>query len=261
MHTAHKGRNFGSKVIAVIDHVDHATKRIHGRLKDNGVIAITVIDVPPTFVWPRPGEYWYVRKENYHWRLETKMDLRNDFKIEDLLPGESRVSSTELRNENGDYFLLPYYGSFHDHTTQTNPVPGATNKMIFSDTDFANGVSIVTSDGKASRITFEKLGYYNIQFSAQIQNTDTSIRDIEIWLSHQGNDVAATNTTLSITASHGGVPGRTVAAWNFFVNVNTLNQYFELLWASASSQITMPSFTATYGPTIPSVILTVNRIG
>lgn len=257
MHTAHKGRNFGSKVIAVIDHVDHATKKINGRLKDNGVISITVIDVPPTFVWPRPGEYWYVRKENYHWRLETKMDLRNDYKIEDLLPGEARIAARELRNEDGHKWLLPYYGSFYDTTTQTAAASNTPYVVNINTTDISSGVSIV--DG--SKITIANAGIYNIQFSAQFDNSDAATQDTEIWFRENGSNIANSNSEISIPAKHGVVNGHIIVSWNIFVNAKA-SYYYQLVWSTSNTTVRIPTLTsASTGPVIPSVIVTVNRVG
>jgi len=66
------------------------------------------------------------------------------------------------------------YGAFSSDQDQTTTANTAT-LMTLNTTDFANGVSIATS-----KITVATAGIYNLQFSAQFQNTDTAFQDVYI---------------------------------------------------------------------------------
>jgi nicotinate-nucleotide pyrophosphorylase len=79
--------------------------------------------------------------------------------------------------------------------------------MRFNTTAEANGIFITQS----SRITFQHSGVYNIQFSAQVEKTDSGSDEIEIWLSKNGQNVNWSNTTLELQ----GNSTELVAAWNF----------------------------------------------
>jgi hypothetical protein len=56
-----------------------------------------------------------------------------------------------------------------------------------------------------------------------------------------------------------------VAAWNFFVDVNTINQYFEIAWYTPSLNVIINAIadvdTPVGVPAAPSVMVTVNQVG
>jgi len=145
-----------------------------------------------------------------------------------------------------------WFGSFYDEQDQTNAV--SVNKMKFRTTDLANGVSIVSD----SRITIANAGVYDIQFSLQLEKTDSGTDEVEIWLCKNGNNVAWTNTEVYLVGNN----AKSVAAWNFFVNA-AAGDYYEICWYSADSNVLISATAAASNPTrpaIPSVIVTVNQI-
>lgn len=161
--------------------------------------------------------------------------------------------------------LIPKYGSFYDTTKQTNTTPGTPNAMRLNTTvaSATNGVSIVSG----SRITFATAGVYDIKFSAQLERESGNGTDfVSIWLNRGTNGgisapLEQTNTSVAITTA--GPTGRQVAAWNFMVRAEA-GDYYELMWACADANVVIQAVTdanTTYGPAIPSLILTVNQVG
>jgi hypothetical protein len=150
-----------------------------------------------------------------------------------------------------------YYGSFYDTTTQTS-LGSEAKVMTFNNTALSSGVSVVTSGGKASRITVANSGVYNFQFSAQLLKTiGGQAQQIYIWFRKNGVDIPQSNTTLTL-ANNGDL---IVAAWNFMDSMNA-GQYIELVWYATDSHIELHNNPAPLGlPGIPSVILTVDRVG
>jgi hypothetical protein len=149
------------------------------------------------------------------------------------------------------------YGSFYDTTTQTNPVANIPRSMSFNTTDITNGVSISGSTSPFNTyIKTENAGVYDIQFSAQIDKTDSGADEIVIWLAKNGTALADTATTLTLTGNN----DKQVAAWNWFVN-SAANDYYQIIWYSADTNLRILAETAGGGhPGIPSVIATVNRV-
>jgi hypothetical protein len=148
-----------------------------------------------------------------------------------------------------------YFGSFYSTQDQTSAGANTANKMTLNTTDISNGVSIVSS----SRITIANAGIYNIQFSAQLDKTDSGDDVVDIWLCKNGSNVANSNTQTTLTGNN----GKHVAAWNFFVNAAAAD-YYELCWSSPDSAVFLNYVAAASSPTrpaIPSVILTVNKVG
>jgi hypothetical protein len=150
-----------------------------------------------------------------------------------------------------------YYGSFFDELQQ-DAGQDTIQAMRLRTTDFANGISI--SGTNNTRITMGHTGKYNIAFSAQLHQTNSS-SIVNIWLAKNGTAMAWTNTKASITANNPFY----VAAWNFFVDA-TAGDYYEIMWSSNSDhtvlEVLAPTGTgANLHPAVPSVIATVNQVG
>lgn len=149
------------------------------------------------------------------------------------------------------------YGSFYDTTTQTNPVGNVPRSMSLNTTAITNGVSISGSTNPFNTyIKTENAGVYNIQFSAQLDKTDSGTDEIVIWLRKNGIDLIDTATTISLVGNN----AKNVAAWNWFVN-SAANDYYQIIWYSPDTAIRLLAEVAGGGhPGIPSVIVTANRV-
>lgn len=147
-----------------------------------------------------------------------------------------------------------YVGSFHDTTTQTNPVASSVNKMRYNTTVIADGIQIANN----TQIKILHVGNYNIQFSAQIDKTDSNDDNIDIWLMKNNSNVDYTNTRLIVK----GNEGKYVASWNWLVSA-AVNDYFEIAWSSPDDAMRLHAESGQTSPTrpgIPSVILTVWQV-
>ena len=182
----------------------------------------------------------------------------NDVYMLGQAPGISTVTQSGIYlNENiyiGPGYSLNgletgYYISAFDTTTQTNPGATFANAMTFNTTAASNGIYITQS----SRITFEHGGVYNIQFSAQVEKTDSGNDEIEIWLSKNGQNVDWSNTTLELSGNNVEL----VAAWNFVATFSS-GDYCELYWHSNDIDmriLTRGTQSNPDRPSIPSIIL------
>ena len=148
-----------------------------------------------------------------------------------------------------------YYLSAYSTQDQTNAGATSVNKMTYNTTDFSNGVSIVSS----SRITIANAGIYNIEFSAQYSKADSGDDTVQIWLCKNGSNMGNSNTEVTLIGNN----GKHLASWNWFVNA-AAGDYYEICWHSSDTAVTIDYQAAATTPTrpaIPSVILTVNKIG
>ena len=148
------------------------------------------------------------------------------------------------------------YGSFYSTQTQTN-VASTARSMSLNTTDISNGVSISGSTNPYNTyIKVENAGVYDIQFSAQVDKTDSGTDEIWIWLRKNGSDVSDSATSIQLV----GNGAHYVAAWNFFVNA-AANDYFQLMWYSPDANVRLHA-EAGFGvvPGIPSLIVTANRV-
>lgn len=149
------------------------------------------------------------------------------------------------------------YGQFSDTTTQSGSADTAYS-MKLNTTDFAHEVTIANG----TRITPANTGVYNLQFSAQLQNTANTTIDFDIWLAYTGSNVANSNTNITLTKVPGSL-GRSVAAWNWMLPIQS-NDYVEIKWSCNSSTGEILSHGTQTNPTrpaIPSVIATLTQIG
>lgn len=124
--------------------------------------------------------------------------------------------------------------------------------------DFNENINVIDN----TKITFDVGNVFNIQFSAQFENSSTAEHDINIWLNRNGQPVEHSNTVLEIPRGRAADPTQLVAAWNFFVNDdgNTGN-YYQIYWQSDSTNVKLVSKSSTGSiPATPSVILTVSKV-
>jgi hypothetical protein len=135
--------------------------------------------------------------------------------------------------------------------TQTNTGGGtAPVAMIFETTSEANQITIVNN----TRITPKHSSEYNIQFSAQVDKTDSGDDDIDIWFAINGTAVPFSNTRLTLPKND----AKAVASWNFITPLLS-TEYLEIYWYSADTAMRLYAEGPQTNPTrpgIPSVILT-----
>jgi hypothetical protein len=149
------------------------------------------------------------------------------------------------------------YGTFSSTQLQTNPVAYAAMPMTLNVTEEALNVSVING----SEITVAEDGTYNIQFSAQLDKTDSNDDIVNIWFRVDGVDVPRSDTEVTIL----GNAGKFVAAWNIVLTL-TAGQNVQIMWASADTdmrlyaqaEITSPPDRVR--PAIPSVIVAVTQV-
>lgn len=131
--------------------------------------------------------------------------------------------------------------------------------MTFSAVDIQDSITLVSG----SRITVPNTGIYNLQFSAQIVNTDNEQHNVKIWFRVNGSDVTNSATDITIPSRKtSNIYGYGVAAWNIFLSL-TAGQYVELVWLPSSTLVTLehvPLSASPAVPAIPSIIATMNQV-
>ena len=148
----------------------------------------------------------------------------------------------------GGAFLNNPYGAFSSFVDQTATANTAT-LMTLDTTDFSNGVTI-----SSSKITVVNPGIYNLQFSAQFQNTDNAIQDISIWLRKNTVDIVGSTGLVSIPArksASAGEEAHQITGWNYFVSMNA-GDYIEIYWSTTLASVTIQTYAAGTGPVRPS---------
>jgi hypothetical protein len=170
--------------------------------------------------------------------------------------GVGQVTISSTAGGGGFNTATGSYGSFYDTTTQTN-VASTARSMSLNTTDITNGVSISGSTNPFNTyIKVANAGVYDIQFSAQVDKTDSGTDEVWIWIRKNGTNLTDTATSVQLQ----GNGAHYVAAWNFFVNA-AAGDYFQLMWYSPDANVRLhaePAFGVV--PGIPSLIVTANRV-
>ena len=154
-------------------------------------------------------------------------------------------SLASLLDVTGGSGLSSPYGAFSSNQDQT-AVANTATKMTLNTTDFANNVSISSSE-----ITVANAGIYNLQFSAQFQNTDTAFQDVYIWLRQNGVDIPGSTGFVSIPNRHAGTDGHSIVGWNYFLSM-AAEDHIEIYWSVPNVAVTIQHLAASGTPTKPS---------
>jgi hypothetical protein len=158
-----------------------------------------------------------------------------------------------LLGESGGRFVQFPYGAFSSDQDQTTTANTAT-LMTLNTTDFSNDVSIASS-----KIRVVNAGIYNLQFSAQFQNTDNAIQDISIWLrqgsgSGASTDIVGSTGFVSIPArksASAGEEAHEIIGWNYYLQM-AADDYVEIYWSTTLASVTIQHYAAGTSPTRPS---------
>ena len=143
-----------------------------------------------------------------------------------------------------------YYGAWQDSATQTAAADNTGYAMIFRVVDFENQVRVVTDGTNLTRITFDNTGIYNLNFSAQIQNTDNAEHDVSIWIRKNGVDVAGSTGYCTVPkrrSTGAGLEGHTVVGWNYMIEP-VAGDYYQLMWSTTNHTNVSLQFYAAGNP-------------
>jgi len=154
-------------------------------------------------------------------------------------------SFAALLDSSGGAYLRNPYGAFSSDQDQTATANTAT-LMTLNTTDFSNGVSIASS-----KITVVNSGIYNLQFSAQFQNTDTAFQDVYIWPQQNGVNISGSTGFVSIPNRHAGTDGHAIVGWNYFLSMEA-SDYVEIYWSVPTTDVSIQHIAASGSPTKPS---------
>jgi hypothetical protein len=151
----------------------------------------------------------------------------------------------------------PVYGSFYDMNTFST-LGSVEEFMEFGSSAGSSDVSIVNNGlGNPTQITVAQTGVYNIQFSAQLTKTGGTVGDVNIYFKKNGVNLGGSNTIVTLANNNHYV----VASWNIFVPLNA-GQYVEIVWYTTNANVQLIAIPAVPPvDTVPSVILTVNKVG
>ena len=184
----------------------------------------------------------------------------NTIRIDDELITYTGITSTSFTGcTRGAYGTSNVSHSSGTNVFGVQAVAANTAKaMHLNSTDLSNNITLQNE----SQLKVSVAGKYNVQFSAQFENSDTAVHNTSVWLRINGTDLAGSKGVVAIPSSHGGIHGQTIVAWNYMVSLSA-NDYIEFWWSNENQAITMQTYLPGTSPTNPgaaSLITTMNFI-
>lgn len=150
---------------------------------------------------------------------------------------------------------LRYYGSFYSELDQANGGSTAQNIATCNATALSNGVTVVSD----SQFTIQNAGIYTIVAFMQFEKTDGGDDAVQIWLRKNGSNVAY--STVEMTLHGQDATNHTSMTW--MVNA-AAGDYYQIAWHSTDTSVflnAIPAGTSPTRPAIPSVAVTINKVG
>lgn len=147
----------------------------------------------------------------------------------------------------------PAYLAAYDTTTQTVSAAGERFIWKINTVDLAKNISIVDD----TKITVAKDGVYNVQFSAQVVESNASAVDLWIWPMLNGVNIPNSNTKYTLKGSGEAA----VITLNYMLDLNR-DDYVQIAWTNSTTTSLLAELSSTSPdkPAIPSIILTVWQI-
>ena len=144
------------------------------------------------------------------------------------------------------------FRSWHSTATQSASV-GVATLVNLNVKDYESDISLINNN--KFKVTYS--GVYNIQFSFQFHGLSGggSGTTTLVWFAKNGTTIPQSNTKVTVNNNSPYI----VASWNFFQQLNA-NDYMQIYWATDNAQIKLEASSASPGPAIPSVIVTMNQI-
>lgn len=142
-----------------------------------------------------------------------------------------------LVGDAGAQYLDAPNGLFFNTTSHTPAAINTGYPIPFGQTYLAHHVSVASG----SRLTVDTPGIYNFSYSGQLTSTNSSAKDVYLWLRRNGQDIpySAHFYTLS------GSGTKQEMNWLFSIDMQA-GDYIELIWAASDMAVSL-SATAANG--------------
>jgi hypothetical protein len=184
-------------------------------------------------------------------------DERFQNQFEDILRLYFNQLDNALRaviGTNGGQYVDCPNGLFFHTADQTIAVANTAYPVVYDQTYLNNAV--VLQSGSTSKIEVSVSGIYNFQYSGQIQSTNSSAKNVFLWISRDGTDIGYSARAYSISGSSAYAP----IAYSFDIDLQA-GQYIELMVSASDTTVQLAAETSSSPhPGIPSSVMTVNFI-
>ena len=151
----------------------------------------------------------------------------------------------------GQYIDRPN-GLFFSTSDQTGALTATA--IEFENTYLNNGVTV--NAGTESRIYVEVGGVYNFQFSGQAFSSNSSAKQIYVWIVRNGTPIGYSTHQYTVSGSNVHI----AIGWNFNIDMQA-GDYIEFEWAVSDVPVVLEATAATAPhPGIPSAVVAVTYV-
>jgi hypothetical protein len=157
-----------------------------------------------------------------------------------------------LFTSDGGVYIDAPNGLFFDTDAHTPALANTAYPVYFNQTYLNNSISI--ENDSEIRVAIE--GVYNFQYSGQLTSTNSSSKDVWVWLSRNGVDIGYSTHAYTIS----GNATQLEVSWNFNIDLQA-GDYIELRWGASDASVTLTATTSTAPhPGIASSVIAVNFV-
>ena len=144
-------------------------------------------------------------------------------------------------------------GSWWSDQNHTPTVANTPIVLTLNHTDFERYTTLVSGSG----IKVKRAGLYNLQWSAQIYNSDGggSTAHAEVWLRKNGVDVPGSAGRISVTTNN----RYALPAWNYYLSL-AVDDVIELVYQNSNVGIDVVYLTSNGTPGTASLLVTISQV-
>jgi hypothetical protein len=145
-------------------------------------------------------------------------------------------------------------GLFFSTVDQTLAAVNTGYPITYSATYLNNQVAL--KSGSTSKIEVSVGGVYNFQLSCQLKSTNSSGKDVQIWINRSGTDVGYSSHLYTLEGSGNNFN----VTWNFDIDL-AAGEYVEMYWGCNDTNAILETTAASAPyPAAPSVVMAVNYV-
>lgn len=141
---------------------------------------------------------------------------------------------------------------FFNTASQTFAAITTAYPVVFNATYLHNLVQL--QSGSTSRIQVDTPGVYNFQYTGQVYSTNSSAKDIDLWIRRNNIDIGYSTRTRTVASNSQSSP----LTWSFNIDMQA-GDYIELMAAVTDINLSLRAAPASAPhPGVPSSVMTVN---
>lgn len=143
---------------------------------------------------------------------------------------------------------------FFSTVDQTLAVANTGYPVTYNATYLSNFIAL--QSGSTSKIQVDVGGVFNFQLSCQLKSTNSSGKDVHIWVNRNGTVINYSSHLYTIE----GADNHFNVCWNFNIDL-AAGEYLEMYWGATNNNVTLEAIPASAPyPAVASAVMAVNFV-